>query len=302
MYPALCNPIRSAQELTLPMTEDTNISEEPRTSPNSTLSSGLERDAEKTGPEAVISPSEHRVETQETMPITIAVVKTEAKDHAPTNSDGILDVHPQYQAEINEPNKMRDMALPKQEKNGQSGSNAGIPTTGLQSPTVLPTTESRKRAPTKMDKKKGTASVIKKPASKKRKIEVASKDGTPFSQRSATPTSSHASRTPAPKARKQVSITPAQSSPAPAVNEEEGEEDEDDEDDSELFCICRKPDDHTWMIACDGGCEDWFHGRCVNMDQQKGKLIDKYICKLRPSTAPQLRLTLDYRSQLYCKG
>ena len=49
-------------------------------------------------------------------------------------------------------------------------------------------------------------------------------------------------------------------------------------DENELFCICRGPDDHTWMIACDGGCDDWFHGRCVGMDEKDGKLIEKYIC------------------------
>ncbi|KAI5305245.1 hypothetical protein KEM56_004919 [Ascosphaera pollenicola] len=46
----------------------------------------------------------------------------------------------------------------------------------------------------------------------------------------------------------------------------------------DLFCICRTADDHTWMIACDGGCEDWFHGKCVNIDEGDSELIDKYIC------------------------
>jgi COMPASS component SPP1 len=46
----------------------------------------------------------------------------------------------------------------------------------------------------------------------------------------------------------------------------------------ELYCICRRPDSHTWMIGCDGGCEDWFHGACVNIKQDDGDLIDKYIC------------------------
>ncbi|KZZ90029.1 PHD-finger motif containing protein [Ascosphaera apis ARSEF 7405] len=46
----------------------------------------------------------------------------------------------------------------------------------------------------------------------------------------------------------------------------------------DLFCICRTADDHTWMIACDGGCDDWFHGKCVNIDEGDSELIDKYIC------------------------
>lgn len=32
------------------------------------------------------------------------------------------------------------------------------------------------------------------------------------------------------------------------------------------------------MIACDGGCEEWFHGNCVNIRERDGELIDKYIC------------------------
>ncbi|KAI5285284.1 hypothetical protein KEM54_000691 [Ascosphaera aggregata] len=47
---------------------------------------------------------------------------------------------------------------------------------------------------------------------------------------------------------------------------------------TDLFCICRTADDHTWMIACDGGCEDWFHGKCVKIDEADSELIDKYIC------------------------
>lgn len=147
-----------------------------------------------------------------------------------------------------------------------------------------PTLTNKKRtAPKSSSKidKKGTASTIKKPAAKKRRLESDSVDGTPSSQRSGTPNSSRASKTPAPKIRKRNSATPVESSPVPTVEEGNGDEDQDMEDDSELFCICRKPDDHTWMIGCDGGCEDWFHGRCVEMDERDGNLIDKYICKLR---------------------
>ena len=159
------------------------------------------------------------------------------------------------------------------------------PTAGLQmdgilsepSTSALPTSEGKPKGSTPASRKKGTASAIKKPAPKKRKIEAVSKDGTPVSQRSTTPTSSRASKTPAPKNRKQQSATPALSATSPAAEEDE----EDGEESSEVFCICRKPDDHTWMIGCDGGCEDWFHGRCVNIDQRDENLIDKYICRLR---------------------
>ena len=142
----------------------------------------------------------------------------------------------------------------------------------------------KKRPAPKVEKKvekKGIASAIKKPTAKKRKLDADSMDGTPSSQRSGTPASSRASKTPVPRNRKQSSATPLHSSPAPGHKEVEDDDDEDIDDDSELFCICRKPDDHTWMIGCDGGCEDWFHGRCVKMNERDGNLIDKYICELR---------------------
>ena len=127
--------------------------------------------------------------------------------------------------------------------------------------------------------KKGTASAMK-PAAKKRKIETNKTESvasSPALPRNGTPASSRASRTPAPKNQKQGSETPARSSSVLKSNEDEDDDDM-DIDENEQFCICRGPDDHTWMIACDGGCDDWFHGRCVNMDEKDGKLIDKYIC------------------------
>ena len=147
-------------------------------------------------------------------------------------------------------------------------------------PTPVPTdsaTMKPKPAPSKKRAapKKGNASTAKPPA-KKRKIESESVGGTPPAQHTGTPATSRASQTPAPKNRKQGSETPARSSSV--LN---GEEDDDDAtDDGELFCICRKPDDHTLMIACDGPCEGWFHGRCVDMAAEKTKLISKWYCKL----------------------
>lgn len=61
--------------------------------------------------------------------------------------------------------------------------------------------------------------------------------------------------------------------------EEEDDEGSDVENPNEVFCICRRPDNHTWMIGCDGGCDDWFHGKCVNIKQEDEELIERYICE-----------------------
>ena len=150
-------------------------------------------------------------------------------------------------------------------------------------------TAGKKRAApgaSKAASKKGIAKKPATPASKKRKLNGDSKEDTPASRRSGTP-NSRASKTPAVKGRKH-SQSIAGSSPLRDIKandgEEEFEEEEEDggqeetSDDNAQYCICRKPDNHTWMIACDGGCEDWFHGKCVDMKEEDGNLIDQYIC------------------------
>ncbi|KAH6875084.1 hypothetical protein BKA58DRAFT_356317 [Alternaria rosae] len=67
------------------------------------------------------------------------------------------------------------------------------------------------------------------------------------------------------------------SSPAPG-HEHASDDDGESSEDHNLYCICKKPDNHKWMIGCDGGCDDWFHGDCVNMRQVDEELVDKFIC------------------------
>ena len=76
--------------------------------------------------------------------------------------------------------------------------------------------------------------------------------------------------------------------------EQDGDEDEDEDDDDidnrswnseddpdRLWCICQKPHNNRFMICCDR-CEDWFHGKCVNVTQSMGKkweLVGKdWVC------------------------
>lgn len=48
-------------------------------------------------------------------------------------------------------------------------------------------------------------------------------------------------------------------------------------DDEERYCICNGFDEGA-MIACDGGCNDWFHLSCLGMKKIELEGIDKYIC------------------------
>lgn len=125
-----------------------------------------------------------------------------------------------------------------------------------------------------LPKKKGTATTMKKaPPSKKRKLE---------STRSDTP-SSRMSR-PAFKTGSSKG-TPVNSSPAPSdrsgsvdPDEEEEEEEEGTPVSDDLYCLCRRPDTGTFMIGCDGRCDDWFHGKCVGIEERDKNLIDKFMC------------------------
>ncbi|PGH18093.1 hypothetical protein AJ79_00721 [Helicocarpus griseus UAMH5409] len=181
------------------------------------------------------------------------------------------------------PKKITDLKRDSMSRASSMDPSSPAPSTKPSGPS--PGTGTKKRAaPTT---KKGT--IAKKPAAKKRKLnsnDNESADGTASPhRRSATPISSRTSKAPAAKNRKQSSLSVA-GSPAPETKkagkaqepQEDVDEDDEDEDSSEIFCICRRPDNHTWMIGCDGGCEDWFHGKCVKINQEDADLIDKYIC------------------------
>ncbi|KAL8728880.1 MAG: hypothetical protein Q9166_005120 [cf. Caloplaca sp. 2 TL-2023] len=200
-----------------------------------------------------------------------AQVKTEISDMAPDLTSSSI----QPPAHLPEPS-----TEPKQESEVSVMDVDNVAVKRLSAPTTMndstqsampkpPPSSSRKRpAP-----KKGTATAVK-PASKKRKIEKIESIEKSSPLRG-TPTSSRASKTPAPRNRKQNSATPQRSSSIA--------NDDDDEDEDGVFCICRGPDNHTWMIACDGPCEDWFHGRCINMTEKEGDLIEKYYCMPFPN-------------------
>lgn len=180
-------------------------------------------------------------------------------------------------------------------------SSVPVPSTELPAPAPASTVP-RKRPPPKSAGKKGTASSVKKePASKKRKTDsataAAKRSGTPSSQKprgafagakklastSATPSNS----SPAPRSVRNLStpprsvgsLDPEADVEAQYSDDEEEEEDEGTPDpDADLYCLCRKPDTGTFMIGCDGGCDDWFHGKCVGIAERDKGLIDRYVC------------------------
>ncbi|KAK4503085.1 hypothetical protein PRZ48_006512 [Zasmidium cellare] len=49
------------------------------------------------------------------------------------------------------------------------------------------------------------------------------------------------------------------------------------EQNQQRYCICRGFDEGA-MIGCDGGCDDWFHLRCVDIKKKEMDLIEKYVC------------------------
>ncbi|KAJ3172576.1 hypothetical protein HDU88_005905 [Geranomyces variabilis] len=53
------------------------------------------------------------------------------------------------------------------------------------------------------------------------------------------------------------------------------------DDRNRVYCICRKPFDGSaddeFYIGCEG-CDEWFHGRCVNVTEQEAGGIEQWMC------------------------
>ncbi|XP_058459814.1 death-inducer obliterator 1-like [Malaya genurostris] len=61
------------------------------------------------------------------------------------------------------------------------------------------------------------------------------------------------------------------------ANDDDIESDESwnsEDDPDRLWCICKQPHNNRFMICCDA-CEDWFHGKCVNITKAMGQQMEE---------------------------
>ena len=58
------------------------------------------------------------------------------------------------------------------------------------------------------------------------------------------------------------------------------EEQSEKSDAEPVHCVCRRPDrEDEFMIQCDR-CEEWYHGKCIGVEQEDAAEIDDYQCFL----------------------
>ncbi|XP_023934034.2 uncharacterized protein LOC112043019 isoform X2 [Bicyclus anynana] len=72
-----------------------------------------------------------------------------------------------------------------------------------------------------------------------------------------------------PKKQEQV-----QSPPLEKITAESQESWNSEDDPNRIWCICKQPHNNRFMICCDG-CEDWFHGKCVNITKAMGQQMEE---------------------------
>ncbi|ETN65750.1 hypothetical protein AND_002473 [Anopheles darlingi] len=76
------------------------------------------------------------------------------------------------------------------------------------------------------------------------------------------------------RTKRLVTSTTAIDSAAAQDDDLDSDESWNSEDDPDrLWCICRQPHNNRFMICCDS-CEDWFHGKCVNITKAMGQQME----------------------------
>ncbi|KAK3621989.1 COMPASS (complex proteins associated with Set1p) component [Elasticomyces elasticus] len=258
------NPPHHQQQHQLPTPESAYTHQQVPSAPmmQPRLPSQLDGTSSSPPPPTTSSPvTGRRSSVQPTEPKTVAVLKQE------------------HTVSTQSPLRESSVPMPSTEQSGpvvQGVSN---------SDSANPVVKHKKTAPSKT--KKGTASVSKRsaagtdgPPSKKRKVEV-KRSETPAS-RAVGKGSTTGGSSPVPSTQRSQSRSRSEDdeeqygSDDRSGNEDGGSGEGDDSGD--LYCICRKPDNGTFMIGCDGTCDDWYHGKCVGIEERDKNLIDKYLC------------------------
>lgn len=238
-------------------------------------SAGKARDTSGASPSASSTHPPQTTETIQEAPgdSTVAHIKQEAaqtpREASPTDTR-----RPSLVPSDMEGSMLKSVSSLKHESSMRTGSplrESSVPMPSTEDASNEASISKKRPAP----KKKGTATTKKAPPSKKRKLD-SDRSGTPSSRVSKTAFKTGSSKG-----------TPANSSPAPSNRSYSAEPREDDEEEEEeegtpvsddLYCICKRPDTGTFMIGCDGTCDDWFHGKCVGIEERDKNLIDKYMC------------------------
>jgi hypothetical protein len=48
---------------------------------------------------------------------------------------------------------------------------------------------------------------------------------------------------------------------------------------AKLFCSCQVPfEEGVDMVSCYGGCDGWFHPRCVGLSEAEAQQPDSFLC------------------------
>ncbi|KAK3622834.1 COMPASS (complex proteins associated with Set1p) component [Elasticomyces elasticus] len=216
-------------------------------------------------------------------PTTSSPVNGRRSSVQPTEPKTVAALKQEHTVSTQSPLRESSVPMPSSE---QSGPVVQVSNSDSANPVV----KHKKTAPSKT--KKGTASVSKRsaggaggggggPPSKKRKVEV-KRSETPAS-RAVGKGSTTGGSSPVPSTQRSQSRSRSEEADGDeeaygSSGNDEGGSGEGGDDSGDLYCICRKPDNGTFMIGCDGTCDDWYHGKCVGIEERDKNLIDKYLC------------------------
>lgn len=63
----------------------------------------------------------------------------------------------------------------------------------------------------------------------------------------------------------------------------------DGDDEEVVYCICRSSDSSRFMICCDN-CNEWYHGDCIQITEERANRILKFYCAQCREMNPELEI------------